>query len=528
MTVAVKPSALSIREAAIREPAPSGVLRPGETCWRVEQAPRAALLHDGAAYFSAARNALVAARRSILLIGWSFDPRTGLRPESADPSGDEALGDLLRRLKLQRPELVIRLLIWNMPWPISANSDMKPPAIRERLGPGIDYRIDTTLPFGACQHQKILVVDDRIAFCGGSDFEANRWDTPAHRDRDARRRLPSGEAYPPRHDVMLAVDGAAARALAALARERWHAATGEVLAAEPVPAEETSADPSGGPFEDPSEDAFEDPWPESLAADFADVPVALARTVPALGRAPAIRENEALFLRAIAGARRSIYLENQYFTAPLVAEALGRRLEEPDGPEIVVVVAECSPNGFDRLTMDSARRGLIKRLKARDRFDRFRILAPHTASGQPILIHSKVSVFDDTLLRVGSTNLNNRSFGYDSECDLALAVGDGPDAAGLRTAIARVRDRLLAHHAGCDAATFAARVAEGGSLRAALDDAALVPPRRLCPVVPSHRGLVARFIEALNIGDPHGTGDAWRPWRRPALLRAMVRERLGG
>jgi len=519
MTIAVKPGDLPVPLAA-----PSGVLRPGETCWRRERAPRAALLHDGAAYFAAARHALVAARRSILLIGWSFDPRTCLRPESADPSGDEALGDLLRRLKLQRPELAIRLLIWNMPWPISANSDMKPPAIRERLGPGIDYRIDCTLPFGACQHQKILVVDDRIAFCGGSDFEANRWDTPAHRDRDARRRLPSGEAYPPRHDVMLAVDGEAARALAALARERWRAASGEVLAAEPGP----GAGAPEGPFEDRFEGPFEDPWPETLAADFADVPVALARTVPALGRAPAIRENEALFLSAIAGARRSIYLENQYFTAPLVAEALGRRLEEPDGPEIVVVVAERSPNGFDRLTMDSARRGLIKRLKARDRFDRFRILAPHTASGQPILIHSKVSVFDDTLLRVGSTNLNNRSFGYDTECDLALAAGDGPEDAALRAAIARVRERLLAHHAGCEARAFAARVAERGSLRAALDDPALVPPRRLCPVVPSHRGLVARLVEALNLGDPYGPGDAWRPWRRPGLLRAAVRTKLGG
>jgi phosphatidylserine/phosphatidylglycerophosphate/cardiolipin synthase-like enzyme len=520
MTIAVKPGDLPAQS-----PAPSGIgpepladlLRPGATCWRRARAPRAALLHDGAAYFAAARQALVAARRSILLIGWSFDPRTALRPESADPSGDEALGDLLRRLKLQRPELAIRLLIWDMPWPISANSDMKPPAIRARLGPGIDYRIDGTLPFGACQHQKILVVDDAIAFCGGCDFEANRWDTPAHRDRDARRRLPSGEAYPPRHDVMLAVDGDAARALGALARERWRAATGAVPAPEP--------DADGG--NDPAADPATDPWPETLAPDFTDVPVALARTVPALGSAPAIRENEALFLRAIAGARRSIYLENQYFTAPLVAEALGRRLDEPDGPEIVVVVAERSPNGFDRLTMDSARRGLIARLKARDRFGRFRILAPHTAAGRPILVHSKVSIFDDTLLRVGSTNLNNRSFGYDTECDLALAAGAGAEDAALRAAIARVRDRLLAHHAGCDARAFAERVAAGGSLRAALDDAALVPPRRLCPLVASHRGWLARLIEAWHIGDPDGPADAWRPWRRPALLRAAARAKLG-
>ena len=479
----------------------------GRSVWRREQAARAALLHDGAAYFAAARAALLAARRSILLIGWSFDPRTRLRPGT----DGESLGDLLVRLKAERPELAVRLLVWTLPWPLSANTDMKPEAVRAQLGPGIDYRVDAALPYGACQHQKILVVDDRVAFCGGSDFEANRWDTPAHRDRETRRRLPSGEPYPPRHDVMMLVDGSAARALGDLARRRWLEATGETLAPEPPAAPET-----------PDADPAHDPWPGAVVPDLEGVGVALARTAPGIGGRAEIRECEALYLDQIRAARRTIYLENQYFTSPLIARALARRLAEPDGPEIVVVLAACSPNGFDRLTMDSARRGLIRWLRSRDRHDRFRIRAPHTERGLPILVHSKVAVFDDRVLRVGSANLNNRSFGYDSECDLVVEAADGPAGAATRAAIARLRDRLLAHHAACPPESFAAAAARGG-LCAALDDPGLAPTRRLCGLVASHRSLLARFIEAFHIGDPVGIGDAWRPWRRRRLIRRMAR-----
>ena len=490
MTIAVDPRAAGALASLAR----------ADAVWRRERAERVALLHDGAAYFAAARAALCAARRSILLIGWSFDPRTRLCP--GGPQGEESLGDLLRRLKAERPDLAIRLLVWTMPWPLSAQSDMKPERVRAMLGPDIAYRVDATLPYGACQHQKILVVDDAVAFCGGSDFEANRWDTPAHRDRETRRRLPSGEPYPPRHDVMMLVDGPAARALGDLARERWRAATGEALA--PV------AEAPGA----------HDPWPGAVAPDCAAATVALARTVPAAPGRPEVRECEALYLDQIRAARRTIYLENQYFTAPLIARALAARLAEPDGPEIVVVVAACSPNGFDRLTMDSARRGLIRWLERQDRYGRFRIRAPHTERGLPILVHSKVAIFDDRVLRVGSANLNNRSFGYDTECDLVLEAA--PEDAAARAAIAGLRDRLIAHHAACPEGAFAAAVRERG-LCAALDDPGLAPPRRLCTVVPSHRSLLARLVEAWHIGDPVGMGDAWRPWRRPRLLRRAAR-----
>ncbi|WP_156389619.1 VTT domain-containing protein [Methylobacterium sp. Leaf465] len=485
-------------------PRPEGRwLRPGQTCWRIEQAHRVAVLHDGAAYFAAARSAMLAARHSVLLIGWSFDPRLRLAPDGSHAPEGETLADLLQSLRTCRPDLAIHLLIWDMPWPLSAGRDLTPAAVRALLGPGITYRVDATLPFGACQHQKILVVDDAMAFCGGGDFEANRWDTPAHRDGDPRRRLPNGEAYPPRHDIMMAVDGPAAAALGDLARQRWLDATGERLM--PPPARDGT------------------PWPATVTPLLRDMSVALSRTRPAGRKRVALQENAALYAAAIRGAARVIYLENQYLTSPLIGDALMERLGEAEGPEIIIVVAERSPNAFDRLTMDSARRGLIHKLRAADRHDRLRILAPHTPEGRPILVHSKVGIFDDRLVRVGSTNLNNRSLGYDSECDLALEVLPAEDAPLLRSAILRLRDGLLAHHAGCPRDIFEEAVRRRGSLRAVLDDPALVAPRRLCPVVPSPRGALARVVESWHLGDPASVRDAWRPWRRTGALDQVRR-----
>jgi phospholipase D1/2 len=52
-----------------------------------------------------------------------------------------------------------------------------------------------------------------------------------------------------------------------------------------------------------------------------------------------VREIEALYLRAIASARHWIYLEDQYFTSPMIGAALATRLAEPHGPEVVMRTA---------------------------------------------------------------------------------------------------------------------------------------------------------------------------------------------
>jgi phosphatidylserine/phosphatidylglycerophosphate/cardiolipin synthase-like enzyme len=53
-------------------------------------------------------------------------------------------------------------------------------------------------------------------------------------------------------------------------------------------------------------------------------------------------------------------------------------------------------------------------------------------------------VIDDDFLRIGSSNLNNRSEGLDTECDVAIESRDERTSA----MIAEVRDGVLAEHLG--------------------------------------------------------------------------------
>ena len=152
-----------------------------------------------------------------------------------------------------------------------------------------------------------------------------------------------------------------------------------------------------------------------------NVDVGIARTLPELDDRPEVREVEALNLAAIAAARHTIYLENQYLAARRIVEALAARLKEDDGPEIVIVLPRRGNNPPRAAgTMDSARHRLIQVLWAADEHRRLGVYWPATDGGTPIYVHSKVLVVDDRLLRIGSSNLNNRSMGFDSECDVAI------------------------------------------------------------------------------------------------------------
>lgn len=450
------------------------------------------------------------ARHTVHLLNWAFEPQTIMHPEpGCSGPEEERIANFLKRLADEKPDLDVRVLCWKSSAPVSATQKWFTLSDRKTFaGSRVRFVLDGKLPRGACHHQKAIIVDDAIAFCGGADFGPDRWDTAQHLDDDPRRvKTPhahgnSDKDFDSRHEVMGLVDGAAAKALGDLFRDRWVRATGEALS-EPPPTK-------------PS-------WPAGIPIQFRDVDVGLSRTFPAWRDEPEIREVEALHLDAIAAARRCIYMENQYFTSPLIAAALARRLAEPQGPEVLLVGTEHSPSYFDQATMDGTRVRFIERLKRADKYGRFQAYSPVTTLGRIIIVHAKLTIIDDRLLRIGSANINNRSLGFDTECDLSFDCSRPEQAAG-RAEILRLRNHLIAHWLGCDDTVFDAALEKHRSVVKALESLRNAGYARLRPILlQAPKGLKA-LVADYHIGDPFGPADAWRPWRRKRRAASALRK----
>lgn len=419
---------------------------PGRNCWQAVPAPRFSVLVDADNYYRAFVAAALRATRSILILAWDFDSRTRLRCDDPDGEPPCALGPFLNYLADRRPELHIYVLDWDFPIVYGTDREFPPPyglgwVPRRR----VHLRYDNTHPVAGSHHQKVVVIDDNTAFVGGLDLTNRRWDTCEHRGDDPRRTC-RGEPYPPFHDVMAMVDGAAAKHLGELARERWLSATGEVI---------------------PTLGIAPDAWPREIEPELKDATVAISRTLPLSETRAEVREVEALYLDMIAAAAECIYIENQYFTSYKLANALEKRLSEANGPEVIIVLRLLSHGWLEEHTMEVLRTQLIRKLKEADKHNRLGVFYPHVPGlreGTCVDIHSKVMSVDDEWLRVGSANLCNRSMGLDTECDITVEAGGDPR---LMQVIGGLRDRLLAEHLGVAPERIAqARRKTGSTVRA--------------------------------------------------------------
>ncbi|MBK5938006.1 VTT domain-containing protein [Halochromatium roseum] len=453
----------------------------GRNCWRVETARRVGLCVDGECYFGMLRQSLIAARRFIAITAWDLHSQLELvRPDPQD-GWPTAFGDLLLRLLEVRPELEIFILLWDyapiyalereplffgeVPWHKDA----------DKRHPRLHFILDDVHPLMASQHQKLVLIDGALAWCGGFDISKWRWDTEAHRADEPRRRDPSGDPYPPFHDLQLLVDGDAASALLQLFAERWERAGGEVpqvlhsgtkaatanVGAADVEASNGGTGGDGCACDDGGtgdDGAADDAWPAELEPFLHEQAVGIARTLPLFDGRAEVRESEQLYLDMIAAARDLIYIENQYLTSRSVAEALERCLAQPEGPLILIILPRETGHWLEQHTMDLIRARILERLRAADRHGRLHCYYPDLPGlgDKCLMVHAKLMIIDDRVLRIGSSNLSNRSMGLDSECDLCL-IGDTEAA---RTEIQRLRRRLLAMFLSLDPETLAAVEAE--------------------------------------------------------------------
>jgi len=347
------------------------------------------VLIDGAAYFPALEQAIRRARRSVVIAGWCVTP--GLALLNDEPPV------LLREVLREAAESVdVRVLLWaGAPVPLFAPRRSSVRAARAQLvhGTRIKVALDSNERPMHCHHEKLVVIDDEIAFVGGidlTDLGGDRYDTPEH---PARGRMGW-------HDVASRVRGPAVADVARHFAQRWEAVTGERLEAQP--AEVASA---------------------------GDVELQIVRTVPEklYDFAPRgdFRIIEA-YLRALRSAQHLVYLENQFLWSPEIVNVLADKLRLPPVDEFrVVIMLPGKPN-----TGEDDTRGQLALLAEADgdqeRFLATTIRARSGNTSDRVYVHAKVGIVDDRWLTLGSANLNAHSFYNDSEvnlvtCDAALA-----------------------------------------------------------------------------------------------------------
>ncbi|MHB9878552.1 phospholipase D-like domain-containing protein [Pacificimonas sp. ICDLI1SI03] len=480
------------------------MLKEGENVWKVALADRAALVVDAENYFVHARSAMSQATKCIMMVGWDFDARIELVP-GRDDIPDEKLGDFVYRLVKENPDLDIYLLRWRFgAFKVFARGTTIFTIIKWLLHPRIHLRLDGAHPYGSSHHQKIVVIDDSFAFCGGIDMTGDRWDTRDHADEDPRRRRANGVAYGPWHDATAALHGPVAKLLGDLVRLRWQRA--------------------GGRTPPPKVEKDNDCWPEELEPQFRNVQVGIARTLPAMPDWDGVHEIEALFLDQIARAKSHIFMESQYFASRAVAEAMAERLEEPGGPEIVIVNPLTAEGWLEPMAMDSARARLFQALKAVDFEDRLHLYHPYTAGGTPIYVHAKITIIDDELVRVGSANLNNRSMRLDTECDIVIDdLQDGND--DNAETICRMMCDLIGEHLGVGPDRVLEERNAAGSLIAAIEKLRVseqVGERTLRPYNVPQLDTVEAFLADNEVLDPEGPQDMFEDFAKRQLLRGFV------
>ena len=468
---------------------------PGRNCWRVARADEMSVIIDACDYYRVIRQAMLQAKARILIIGWDFDPRIKLdRTEEANEK--ETLGSFLLDLAKQRPGLDIRILKWDFGAlkTLFRGSAMLWVA-RLALRRNIRFKLDGMHPAGCSHHQKIVVIDDGFAFCGGIDMTGDRWDRPAHADGDPDRLRPNGKPHGPWHDATTAVRGDLAAALGELARDRWHRATGEEM--RPIPQRR-------------------DLWPRGLKVQFRDVDVAIARTSAKYKSNDEVREVEALFLDIIGNAKRFVYAESQYFASPKIAAAIRRRIEQDPDFEFVLVNPIRADGWLEQVAMDATRVRLGQVIGHSDPDNRFRIYTPVTAGGDDIYVHAKVLIADDRVLKIGSANMNNRSLGLDSECDLAIDAADEEQ----RATIAALRTRLLAEHLGVEESTVADTFEACGSLVRTIET--LRGAGRTLRLLEFEKPEgVQRYIADAELLDPESPGLSFETMTRRTLLSRL-------
>jgi len=364
-----------------------------------DPAPRAGcsfdVLIDGAEALPRIAEAIEGARSHVHVAGWHVTPDFGLTRDADSRELRVLLGETAERVD-------VRVLLWaGAPVPVFKPARSAVTKIRTSLTRGTRVRcaLDRHERPMHCHHEKLVIIDDRIAFVGGIDLTSlggDRFDTSEH---PMLGRLGW-------HDSASRIEGPAVADVAAHFGDRWHAVTGERIELH-----------------------------GAASAHAGDVELQVVRTLPEkiydFQPRGDFRILEA-YTRALRSARSLVYLESQFLWSAQVVEILSAKLREPPTPEFrVVVVLPARPNNG----ADSTRGQLAALVRADDGAGRFLACTLAARTGHltgPLYVHSKIAIVDDAWMTVGSANLNEHSFFNDTEMNIVTCDQEIVRATRLR------------------------------------------------------------------------------------------------
>ncbi len=418
-------------------------------------AKRVSIIPTTEEYYRLFHDAAQRAKRSLLIAGWDFQPDLALlREENGDGEVERKceLGEFIKQLAEANPELEVRIIAWNYSMLLAgARGVLEQGEWVSSLPDNVKVEFDPADSAGGAHHHKIVVIDEELAFVGGTDLSVRRWDTKERPPKDPRRVDPVGNEYPPWHDVQMLLEGDAARVLSSYVREQWKSEAGESI-----------------PPVEPRNGAAETLWPD-VDVEYEDVTVRFARTWPKDGEDGEIESDiEDLFLHLIRSAKDLIYIENQYFTHDDLIQELAQRLGDPDGPEVFVVLPASYRKSSEEMSFGVHRDRKAKALREADLYGRLTLVTPWALKEEgseddaDVYVHSKLLIADDEAVVVGSANFADRSMNVDTEVVAMLSSKDGAPPQSIRN----TRNRLLGIHCGMDADEVERRVREAGSLAA--------------------------------------------------------------
>jgi phosphatidylserine/phosphatidylglycerophosphate/cardiolipin synthase-like enzyme len=172
---------------------------------------------------------------------------------------------------------------------------------------------------------------------------------------------------------------------------------------------------------------------------------------------------------------------------------------------------------LEQQAMDHARACLLRGLHECDHKNRFGLFVPHTGK-TPIYVHAKLTIFDDTILRIGSANWNNRSIGLDSECDVFIDC-ERPGNADACHQIAAVRRSLLAEHCGLEEDEVERLLADDPSMLKLIAEHGQKNSRTLQPFQIPELNQIEETLAGSQLLDPEEPDEMFEPFAGGGLLK---------